>query len=495
MRSHQLDAKETLERLGSKLEGLDEDDVVQRREQYGTNELVEKDQRGPWRILWEQSCEPMVWLLVVAAGVGLIMHEYLDASVVGAIVVLNAILRFVQDYGAEKAMATLRKLAVPEVKVRRGGEEATTSAVNLVPGDVILLKAGNRVPADCRVLESRQLHLEEAALTGESHAVTKHVEPLEDSNLPLGDRKNMVFMGTDVSSGRGEAVVTDIGMQTELGHIAGMIQGVQSQRTPLQRRLARMGFWLAVAAVVIVVVVFVLGVMRGQELSRMLMTALSMAVAAVPEGLPAVATIALALGAKRMLRRNALIRKLPAVETLGSVTVICSDKTGTLTENRMRLSVLWQVDGPPDGTQIGGAEFDVQRHLGSRGVIQDDNDERLRILIDESPEALEHDFIFLGMAGLMDPPRPEAREAVDRCKSAGIRPVMITGDHALTAERIAGEVGIEHNAITMTGRQLEKTSDDELEMPSKTFRFTREFHRNTSCESLRLYRRRGMSSR
>ena len=596
---YQQDTEQTLESLQSSLQGLEIGEVERRLVEYGPNELLEREGRPPWQIVWEQLREPMVLLLIVAAGVSILIHEYLDAAAIGIIVVLNAVLGFVQEYRAEKAMAALKQLAVPEVKVRRGGAEATVSAIGLVPGDVVLLQAGNRVPADCRVVESRQLRIQEAALTGESQGVTKKIEALNDTDLPLGDQTNMVFMGTEITTGRGEAMVTQTGMRTELGKIADMIQDTQVQRTPLQRRLARMGIWLAVAALGIVVLVFVLGVLRGQELSLLVMTALSMAVAAVPEGLPAVATIALALGAKRMLRRDALIRKLPAVETLGSVTVICSDKTGTLTENRMRLSVL----------RYGDFELDVQEHLGDQGVVRTEDDPRLAILdqhpslalallagalcndahlvgdgdsaadeadarlqtdgdptegalvtaaarfgltkpqldiafarvteapfdsvrkrmttvhrvpdADSSPaagsqvipsggpfpnesylavlkgamdsvlevcthvwtpdgpqpmrpadreailvasdrlaaagkrvlgiavrgidalpdedsvQAVEKELTFLAMAGLIDPPRKEAADAVRRCKSAGIRPVMITGDHPLTAQYIA----------------------------------------------------------
>lgn len=617
---------EVLDGLRSRPEGLTEDEVAVRRREHGPNELVERDRRGPWQIIREQFQEPMVWLLIVAGGVSLFIGEYLDAGAIATIVVLNVILGFVQDYRAEKAMAALRELAVPEVQVRRGGTQSTVSADQLVPGDVVLLQAGNRVPADGRLLDSRQLQIQEAALTGESEAVVKQTEPLKDSELALGDRTNMVFMGTDIASGRGEAVVTAIGMQTELGKIADMIQGVATGRTPLQRRLARMGIWLAVAALGIIAVVVALGVLRGQDLSLLLMTALSMAVAAVPEGLPAVATIALALGAKRMLRRHALIRKLPAVETLGSVTVICSDKTGTLTQNRMQLRTLCVGDfecdvqsyldehadapavdaarqheaflqdhpttalllltgalcndavmkprkpakgndvsdleaegDPTEGALLIAAEhfglhqstlraafprvdevpFDSQRKRmttiheirsgepmepivaaamtcadgngsgsyfallkgaadavldvcnqvctddGCRGLddslrdrLYKTNDDLAahgnRVLgfafrrldaapVDDSPASVEKEFVFLGLAGLIDPPREEALDAVQRCQTAGIRAVMITGDHPLTAEHIATDVGINHHHDALTGRDLDRLSNDELE--------------------------------
>jgi Ca2+-transporting ATPase len=617
-----IDTTETLARLESTADGLSADQVQRRRGEFGANELVERRRHGPWQILVEQFREPMVLLLIVAAAVSLMVKEYLDAGAIGAIVILNALLGYFQEYRAEKAMAALREMAVPLVRVRREGGEVDVSATELVPGDVVLLTAGNRVPADCRVLTSFQMQVQEAALTGESQAVTKHADPLQDANLPLGDRTNMIFMGTDVSCGHGLAVVIDTGMRTELGKIADMIQGVRQHRTPLQRRLAKMGIRLAIVALAIVAVVFGLGILRGQDVSLMLMTALSMAVAAVPEGLPAVATIALALGAKRMLRRQALIRKLPAVETLGSVTVICSDKTGTLTENRMRLSVVrhgdfefdlqqqlgeresvadddpetirffqqhppialallagalcndahlkskqdqevvkWEADGDPtEGAFIVAAArfgllkpqidesfkrvaevpFDSDRKrmttvhrmdtdhqpihalaalaiesagnaaghtylailkgaidavldscthvLTAEGCQPLDEDQRNRILqcndqiaaggkrvlglairwLDSVPEddsaaAVEKGFAFLALAGLIDPPRREAYEAVQRCKTAGIRPVMITGDHPLTARHIAGKVGIVHDDQSLTGRQLEEMSDDDLD--------------------------------
>jgi P-type Ca2+ transporter type 2C len=293
----------------------------------------------------------MVLVLIVAAAISFAIGEITDAVMILIIVVLNAILGFTQEYRAERAMAALRDLSTPTVRVRRDDQVREIEATDLVPGDIILLEAGDRVPADSRVVESVNLRIEEATLTGESVPVDKIDKPLEGEDLPLGDRQNMAFMGTSVSYGRGTAVVVETGMKTELGHIADMLQEVSEERTPLQRRMAELGKWLAVGAFVLVAIVFAVGVWRGEPLQVMFLTAVSLAVAAVPEGLPAVVTIALALGAQRMVRRQALIRKLPAVETLGSVTTICSDKPGTLTENRMTVTVLDVAGGTLNLTQ------------------------------------------------------------------------------------------------------------------------------------------------
>ncbi|MCR9293400.1 MAG: HAD-IC family P-type ATPase [bacterium] len=320
--------------------GLSPEEARQRQAKYGRNELVDRGGRSPLTILWEQFRSAMVGLLIGAALVSVALQEFTDAAVIAAIVLLNAALGFFQDYRAEKALAELKKLAVPNVRVRRGGKLMEMSAVELVPGDIVLLEVGNTVPADGRLIESVSLKVQESALTGESATVEKSIAPLTETELPLGDRRNMVFLGTTVSYGHGLAVVTETGMQTELGHIADSLQNVKTEATPLQKRLAQLGQTLALFALCIVALVFLVGLTRGEDMGLMLRTALSLAVAVVPEGLPAVATVALALGAKRMLDRQALIRKLPAVETLGSVSVICSDKTGTLTENRMTVTYL-----------------------------------------------------------------------------------------------------------------------------------------------------------
>ena len=588
--------------------GLTPAEAQRRLAEHGPNELVERGLKSPWLILWEQLTGLMVLILIVAAVVSGALGDWKDAIAILAIVVLNAVLGFSQEFRAEKAMAALKQLAVPTVKVRRGGHVVEISASELVPGDIVLLETGGLVPADGRLLESVNLRVEEAALTGESEPVEKHARVLDRPELTVGDRLNMVYMGTVVTYGRGVAIVTATGMDTELGRIAELIQTVEREPTPLQRRLEQLGKGLAVAALGIVAVVFILGLLRGEDWQLMLLTAISMAVAAVPEGLPAVVTIALALGAQRMLKRQALIRKLPAVETLGSVTVICSDKTGTLTENRMTVTVLdvlgetQQVDtllrrgipvadaellpgerpsvrslgllakaaalcndasleptpeggyqavgDPTEGAlvvaaaelglvkseldlrwpRVGEVPFTSERKRMTTvhrvGVTSDEtdapwccgtyvafakgavdslldiservwsgdedlplNDELRERILDandrlagqgqrvlgvafrplyEEPDpadeaGLERAMTFIGLVGMIDPPRPEVREAVAMAKSAGIRPVMITGDHPLTAQQIAWELDIAADGKPLTGRDLSAMAADDLE--------------------------------
>ena len=336
-----LEKEPLLQILKTGLEtGLTQAEAEQRLAKHGPNELIDRGVTSPWRILWEQLTAIMVVILIIAAVISAVLGDFKDAIAIMVIVILNSIFGFTQEYRAEKAMAALKRLAVPNVKVRRDERVQEISARALVPGDVVLLEAGSAVPADGRLFENASLRAQEAALTGESEPVEKTDAPIFGENIPLGDRKNMVYMGTNITYGRGMAVITATGMDTELGHIANMLQTVEREPTPLQRRLEQLGRGLAVGALVIVAIVFFQGLLRGEDPKLMLLTAISMAVAAVPEGLPAVVTIGLALGAQRMLRRQTLIRKLPAVETLGSVTVICSDKTGTLTENRMTVTIL-----------------------------------------------------------------------------------------------------------------------------------------------------------
>jgi len=618
---HELERDVVLQRLESRPEGLTESEAAERLQRFGPNQLKERRGRSPWAVLAGQFTEVMVIVLLVAAAISFAIGEFTDGIMVLIIVVLNAILGFAQEYRAERAMAALKRLAVPTVKVRRGEQVHEVEATQLVPGDVILLEAGARVPADARVLESVNLRTEEAALTGESVPVDKVEHPISGQHLPLGDRRNLVFMGTAVVYGRGTAAVVETGMNTELGNIADLLQAVHEEKTPLQKRMAELGKWLAIGALVIVAVVFGLGVWRGEAWTEMFLTAISLAVAAVPEGLPAVVTIALALGAQRMVRRNALIRKLPAVETLGSVTTICSDKTGTLTENRMTVTVLdvagkslnlvaqlrgvgpvilpheaplgqpepaiavllaggalcndavlerdpeggggyRAVGDPTEGAlvvaaarmgiwkeqldhrmpRLAEAPFTSERKRmttlhrlpnepkcaseetieclpaflpqapyaaftkGSvdgllqicdrvwidgklraldeswRQRIQAANDrladDGVRVLgvalrpFEELPQkldesTLEQELAFVGMTGMIDPPRHEVRQAVAECRTAGIRPVMITGDHPLTALHIARELGIvgkdDLQARVVNGQELAQMSVDDLE--------------------------------
>ncbi|MBK9314152.1 MAG: cation-translocating P-type ATPase [Acidobacteria bacterium] len=607
---HQKTVDEALQELGSNIDrGLDEAEVQQRQARYGPNQLIERGGKNPWRILWEQLTSVMVLILIVAAVISAVLGDYKDAAAITAIVLLNTILGFSQEYRAEKAMAALKKLAVPLARVVREGNVVEVSATTLVPGDIILLEEGNLVPADCRVIESVSLRTQEAALTGESVPVEKIIGPLTGDNLPLGDRRNLAFKGTIVAYGHGKALVASIGMETELGRIATLIQNIDREPTPLQLRLDYLGRRLAVAALLLVGLILALGLARGEETKLMFLTAVSIGVAAVPEGLPAVVTIALALGAQRMLKRQALIRKLPAVEALGSVTVICSDKTGTLTENRMTASVFNIADdrsgmtelsrsaaqaGLPPGSPafalllLGGAlcndarlnrkeegpeafeaigdptEAAMVLAAGRFGLLKDDleavmprlsevpfSSERKRMatahalpssppegldhemwgedglfsgsyitfakgavdsLLDvctevwvngarqslddrwrqkvievndklaangmrvlgvafrpldklpgeASEETLERELIFVGMFGMIDPARPEVRDAVATCKTAGIHPIMITGDHPLTAQSIALEIGFTTGEAILTGPDLAELSADEL---------------------------------
>ncbi|HAM34742.1 MAG TPA: ATPase [Elusimicrobia bacterium] len=597
---HRLTVKEAVQQLGvHETAGLNAREAAERLAAHGPNELAERGLKSPWRILREQFTATLMVILIVAAVISAALGDYKDASVILSVVFLNALLGFFQEYRAEKAIAALKKMAVPSVKVRRDSQVREISARELVPGDVVLLEAGNLVPADGRLLSSSNLRIQEAALTGESEPVEKNAHTTTPEDAPLGDRRGMAYMGTAVSYGRGEAVVTATGMRTELGAIAAMIQTVERQPTPLQKRLDQLGRRLAWIALAIVAVIFALGVLRGEDLKTMFLTAVSLAVAAVPEGLPAVVTIALALGAQRMLKRRALIRKLAAVETLGSVTVICSDKTGTLTENRMSVTVLdvagQRIDmadilarSSPDPqlgaegstgalalTLTGGAlcndallesasgkladlrvigdpteaalvraaaqlgykkaelearfpriaevPFDSERKrmttvhqdletkLGSpyvaftKGAVDGILTVSARVLVGQTIEPLteswrqrinaanenlaqngmrvlgvayrplaslppettaprlEQELVFVGLQGMIDPPRTEVRAAVRTCQAAGIRPIMITGDHPLTALAIARQLGIAQDARVLTGQELDRLSVQELE--------------------------------
>ncbi len=564
---HRMSIDQACEELGTSHRGLSRGDARSRLARYGPNELVEKRKKSPLGMFLDQFKDFMILVLMAAAIVSGIIGEPSDTIAIIIILLLNAALGFSQEYRAEKAMEALKKMAAVNATVVRSGERTILPASEIVPGDIVLLEAGNVVPADLRVIESARLTVEEAALTGESLPVEKHAAPLPDDTLPLGDRMNMVYKGTVVTYGRGRGVAVATAMGTELGRIATMLQQEEEGKTPLQKRLAHFGRRISIVILIICAVVFAAGILRGEPAVNIFLVAVSLAVAAIPEALPAVVTIALALGARKMVKLNALVRKLPAVETLGSVTYICTDKTGTLTLNRMTVQEVWvdgkALKGPGSGVPVPGREdlsgpwsldpgplffialalsndaredssgsvmgdptetalylsaqqrgfdkgmlesshpriaeipFDSERKLmttihkgsgkageyfsftkgafdvlidradfvltseGQKPIRREDiqaahdrmADEGLRVLAVgvrtwaslpdvRTAENVEKGLVLLGLVGMMDPPREEAMQAVAECRSAGITPVMITGDHPLTARVIARRVGI-----------------------------------------------------
>ncbi len=619
MEYYQQSIAESLKNLSSNSTvGLSEAEVTRRQTTYGKNSLPVAEGTNWWKLVLGQFQDLMVIILIVAAVISALLGDSKDVVVILAIVILNAIIGTYQEFQAEKALAALSAMQVPLVRVRRKGEVEQISAEDLVPGDIVLLNEGDRIPADGRILESINMQIDESALTGESVPVTKKTDALAvGQTVTVGDRENMAFMGTAVTYGRGEMLVTQTGLKTELGNIAAMLLQVEQGITPLQRRLNDLSKTLAIGAGIIVVIVFIAGVLRGIPIQNMFLTSISLAVAAVPEGLPALITISLSLGAARMVRRHALIRRLPAVETLGSVTVICSDKTGTLTKNEMTatriaipgmddisisgigytpqgkfivqsgnndetvnvklnqpvrrfvsaiaistnahvqesdregsfsivgdttegallvaaqkvgwtrqqlendmprvaelpfsserkaMTTIHQVDsadakslfqnssfiaitkGAPDQllewavdemTPEGRAPLTPERRKAYTDQVDKMAKNGLRVLgiafrslgyipAEVTPE-IERELCILGLVGIVDPARPEAREAVKTARAAGIRPVMITGDHALTAEAIAIDLGIIKTGDTaITGNKLDKMSDAELSEAVKT---------------------------
>jgi len=596
-RWHVLESEKVAQRLGSDLTaGLSGTEAAGRLITHGRNELPETPPPSPFRIFFSQFSSLIIWVLIGAAVVSGVLQEWLDAGAIVAIVVLNALLGFIQEYKAERSLAALKRLSIVMSRVVRDGVVQMISAYELVPGDLILVEAGDHVPADARIVSVARLRTQEATLTGESTAVEKSSALLSDPDLPIADRSNMLFLGTDVVAGKASALVVATGRGTELGHIASMLQQADREPTPLQRRLAQLGHVLIYLSLAIVALVFGLGVLRGEPLVGMFLTAVSLAVAAIPEGLPAIVTITLALGVTRMAERHALIRRLPAVETLGATTVICTDKTGTLTKNEMTVTRLY-VDGRtievsgegyvPEGVFVeavqtlyrlspglqalletvvlcNGATLQQQQE-GTWSVLGDptegallvaaakqhlhksqlevthplaaeipfEPDRKMMTVIRQAPggpvayvkgaadvllsrcgdvittdgavkplmgpdrqqivaansafarDALrvlgvarrnlgttrldapagdvERDLVFLGLVAMKDPLRSEAKQAVHQCREAGIRTVMITGDHKDTAVAIAKELGLADGAgSAFTGTDINNVTDDQL---------------------------------
>ncbi len=618
---HNLSAEEVLVHFGSSANGLSAQEAAQRLATNGPNELKEGKRISPLQILLSQFKSLIIWILIAAGVTSGLLGEVVDAIAILAIVVLNAVIGFYQEFKAEKSIAALKKLTTPQAKVRRDGQVASIPAAGIVIGDILELESGDLVAADCRLLKAASLKCIESALTGESEAVTKQAATLGQSDVPLGDRKNMVFMATSVAAGTGQAVVVATAMDTELGRIAGLLDEADAEeKTPLQQKLTSFGRILIWAALGIVALLFGLGLLRGMPLLELLMTSVSLAVAAVPEGLPAVVTVALSLGVLRMARRRTLIRKLAAVETLGSTTVICTDKTGTLTVGEMTVRALyvagqsyevtgegygpdgevrfdgkkaerehaapllelakvllgcnnahlvqeggtWKTVGDPTegalltaGAKAGGQRERIEKELPKQHELPFDSDRkrssvirrmpdgRFRAFINGAPDvlldlctslytstgvrpmsdddrrnilaqnttmtrqalrvlgsayrdldsaspadltvkAVEHDLVFVGLSGMYDPPRQEAKGAIAKCHAAGIRVVMITGDHPETATAIAREIGIASDEdLAVAGVELDKMSDDELR--SRVLK-TSVYARVTAEHKLRLIR-------
>ncbi len=595
-----MEVNEVLKSLNSGLEGLTRSEVSTRLEKYGANELAEKEKISALKIFIDQFKSFLIIILLAATVVSAFIGEWLDAIIIFAIVIACALLGLYQEFKSEKAVEALKKVAALTARVIRKGEEVEIPARDIVPGDIVVLRTGDKVPADCRLIEEMNLRVDEAPLTGESKPVKKSILPLEKNDVAVADRKNMVYTATVITYGHGKGVVTSTGMNSEFGKVATMIQEVQEEETPLKKRLDVIGKWLGIFSLMICAVAGTIGIIKGHGVLEMFIWGVSLAVAAVPEALPAVVTGALSIGVSKMAKKNAIVRKLPAVETLGCTTVICSDKTGTLTKNEMtvrqiytngemfevtgvgfqpegeylnkgsrinpkgnpNLSLLskistlcndvylnktdtgWSIIGDPtegallvsaikagmnveelrkEMPRIGEVPFESERkrmstihsvngikvayikgapeiildlstHLlkygkivplteEERGNILKVNEQMasnaLRILglayrylpgdlSEYSPETVEKELVFVGLQGMIDPPRDEVIEAMKRCKEAGIKAVMITGDHKLTATAVARELGqlpeeVEKKSRILTGTELDRMDAQQLE--------------------------------
>ncbi|BCJ85115.1 calcium-translocating P-type ATPase, SERCA-type [Effusibacillus dendaii] len=598
---HSLGTAECLQLLDTSVNGLTTEEAEQRRLRYGENRLSEGEKVSLLTLFLNQFRDFMVLVLMAATLISGLLGEYTDAITIIAIIIVNGILGFFQEVRAEKSLASLKQLAAPSAHTVRDGKKVTLPAVELVPGDIVFLEGGDRVPADVRLLRCQSFEVEESSLTGESVPTVKTIDPIDDPLAGLGDRRNMSYMGTMATRGKAVGVVTATGMDTEMGMIADLIHSAEDTETPLQRRLEQLGKVLVYVALLITAVVVITGILHGNGIYEMFLAGVSLAVAAIPEGLPAIVTIALALGVQRMIKRKAIVRKLPSVETLGCASVICSDKTGTLTQNMMTVQQVWvsgqfyDVTGngwdPTGGFQLSGKKTDPLKRLDLRRFLEiavlcnnaelslekpsgkqdsrwqvagdptegallvmaakanispgtlaetevridelpfDSNRKMMSILtqnrtgeyhllVKGAPDVLldrcshilvdskvipltsslkkavtqanltmaagalrnlgiafrqvndltemqlpdpERRLVFVGLAGMIDPPRPEVYEAIATCKRAGIRTVMITGDHQVTAEAIARQIGIlPPNGLVVNGAQLEAMTDREL---------------------------------
>lgn len=607
---YQMSADETLQTLNTHPgKGLTAKEAEARLEGHGLNELSEGKTVSPVTLFLNQFKDFMVLVLMGATLISGLLGEYLDAITIVAIIIMNGILGFIQEFRAERSLRALKELSAPGAKVLRDGVLVQIPAKELVPGDIIALESGDRVPADIRWLETNSVYVEESALTGESVPVSKHTGPLDGAGIPVGDQKNLGFMGTLVTLGTAKAVVVRTGMDTEMGKIAGLIESTEEMETPLQHRLEQLGKILIAVALGLTVMVVIAGIMHGQPAYAMFLAGVSLAVAAIPEGLPAIVTIALALGVQRMIKRKAIVRKLPSVETLGCASVICSDKTGTLTQNKMTVTHLWtggsllEVTGegynPHGEIKLAGRLADIRRDQSLRRLLQvaalcnnaelvkeepeakgkkgkepaegtwtvkgdptegalvvlaakagltahsldglyrrtaefpfDSERKLMSVLLEhqggrlifakgapdvlleqcsyilwedkvipftgtlrqkvmaanegmaksalrvlgfayrevkpsercESSKQAESHLVFVGLTGMIDPPRKEVRDAIVKCKKAGIKTVMITGDHQTTAEAIARQLGmLPPNGLVLNGAQLTAMSDDQLD--------------------------------
>ncbi|MEQ8190176.1 MAG: calcium-translocating P-type ATPase, PMCA-type [Candidatus Eremiobacterota bacterium] len=607
---HNETFEQVLSYFKTDINGLSEKDARERLHEFGANELEEKKKESILMLLLEQFKDFLIIVLAVAAVISGIKGDWVEALTIIIIVILAGLMGFIQEYQAGKAIEKLRKMAAPHATVIRGGEEQVIPSREIVPGDICLIKTGDMIPADARLVEATNLKINEAPLTGESSAVAKFIEPVENKETSLGDRKNMVYTGTSATYGRGKAVVVATGMNTEFGRIAGLLQNTQSRKTPLQNNLDQLGKQLGIFSLILAAIIAAFGVIMGKEIQKMFIWGVALAVAVIPEALPAVVTISLALGVRRLVKRRALIRSLPSVETLGATTVICSDKTGTLTQDAMtvrkiycgcqvitvtgagynpsgdfsieekkiapdedlkkllEIGVLcndthlkqeegeWKIIGDPtEGALVviackGGINSDeIRKEIPRTGEIpfssetkrmttahrfsdgeyaytkgapeiiidsctsmyqkgqivalkeQDRKEilntgrkfgeEALRVLAfsfkkissEDNLESAQKDMVFAGIVGMLDPPRPEVKDAIRVCEHAGIKPVMITGDHKITAVAVAKELGLMKNDKALTGIELDKLSDEEFD---KTVEDTQVYARISPSHKLRL---------